>query len=180
MDGKDSKTGRFLPGNNYWQFRNKHGRDHKYTPAALWEEALEYFEWIENNPLKEEKVFHSQGLITKTNSNKMRAMTETSFCLFADIDRTTWNDYKHNSDFTHVTARISDIIRSQKFQGASADLLNPNIIARDLGLADKHEIESINQIDKVISEIIEVVSEYVPKDKIADCVARIGSVMDAQ
>jgi hypothetical protein len=30
----------------------------------------------------------------------------------------------------------------QKFSGAAAGLLNPNIIARDLGLADKSEIAS--------------------------------------
>lgn len=34
---------------------------------------------------------------------------------------------------------MEEIIRTQKFEGASADLLNPNIIARDLGLAEKQE-----------------------------------------
>ncbi len=38
------------------------------------------------------------------------------------------------------TTRVDEIIRTQKFQGASADLLNANIIARDLGLADKTEL----------------------------------------
>lgn len=33
--------------------------------------------------------------------------------------------------------RVEQIIRQQKFEGAAAELLNPNIIARDLGLADK-------------------------------------------
>lgn len=33
-----------------------------------------------------------------------------------------------------------EIIRRQKFEGAAADLFNPNIIARDLGLADKSEL----------------------------------------
>lgn len=33
-------------GNNYWEFRNKHGRNHKYTPDLLWDEAVKYFVWI--------------------------------------------------------------------------------------------------------------------------------------
>lgn len=35
---------------------------------------------------------------------------------------------------------INDAIRHQKFTGAAADLLNPMIISRDLGLADKSEL----------------------------------------
>ena len=35
---------------------------------------------------------------------------------------------------------MCEIIRTQKFAGAAADLLNANIIARDLGLADKNEV----------------------------------------
>jgi hypothetical protein len=43
-----------------------------------------------------------------------------------------------------VTTRVDEIIRTQKFQGAAADLLNPNIIARDLGLSEKSEITGAN------------------------------------
>ena len=38
-----------------------------------------------------------------------------------------------------VIEKIESIIRSQKFEGAAADLLNANIIARDLGLKDSSE-----------------------------------------
>jgi hypothetical protein len=38
--------------------------------------------------------------------------------------------------------RVEDAIFRQKFEGASADLLNANIIARDLGLADKKDLSS--------------------------------------
>jgi hypothetical protein len=129
-------------GNKYWEFREKHGRSHKYTPDELWNEALEYFEWVESNPLKEEKVFHAQGIITKAEVSKMRAMTVTGFCLFADIDPTTFENYRKTDDFIRITTRIDSIIKSQKFEGAAADLLNPNIIARDLGLKDKQDVES--------------------------------------
>lgn len=42
--------------------------------------------------------------------------------------------------FGSVTTRAEEIIRRQKFEGAAAEFLNANIIARDLGLADKSEL----------------------------------------
>lgn len=131
-------------GNKYWEFREKHGRDYKYTPEGLAEEAIQYFEWIEANPLKEEKGFAFQGVVKKESFDKMRAMTITGFCLFADICHVTWANYKANKDFVTVITRIEDIVYSQKFEGAAADLLNPNIIARDLGLVDKKEVEKVD------------------------------------
>lgn len=132
-------------GNQYWEFREKHGRNHKYTPEGLWKEAVDYFNWIEDNPLKEEKLFSFQGEVTKESADKMRAMTIMGFCLFADICEKTFANYRDNKDFIQVITRIEKVIYSQKFEGAAADLLNPNIIARDLGLKDKSEIRNINE-----------------------------------
>lgn len=70
----------------------------------------------------------------------MRAMTIDGLCIFLDIARDTWNNYRERQDFLAVCQRVEQIIRTQKFQGAAADLLNPSIIARDLGLADKSEL----------------------------------------
>jgi len=44
-------------------------------------------------------------------------------------------------DFLRVVRDIEQTIYNQKFTGASADLLNANIIARDLGLRDKQDLE---------------------------------------
>ncbi len=44
-----------------------------------------------------------------------------------------------SKDFSKVITRIREIIYNQKFTGAAAGFLNPNIIARDLGLVDKAE-----------------------------------------
>ncbi len=68
---------------------------------------------------------------------KMRAMTQAGLYLFLDIDRETFKNYNEREGFFAVTRQIEGTIRSQKFAGAAADLLNANIIARDLGLADK-------------------------------------------
>lgn len=69
----------------------------------------------------------------------MRAMTIGGLCLFLDIDRSTWADYRGKQGFSAIVTRAEETIRDQKFGGAAADLLNANIIARDLGLAERQE-----------------------------------------
>lgn len=66
------------------------GTDTEYTPLSLWEKALEYFRWVETNPLKEEKAFSSGKRISL---NKTRAMTTTGFCIFAHIGKAAFDMY---------------------------------------------------------------------------------------
>ena len=70
----------------------------------------------------------------------MRAMTIGGLCIFLDICEESWTNYRNKKDFLGVTKKVEQIIRNQKFTGAAAEQLNPNIIARDLGLADKSEL----------------------------------------
>lgn len=127
-------------GNEFWKMRSSHGRKPIFPdPDALWEACCEYFTWVEANPLKEAQAFAYQGVVTVHDLGKMRAMTIGGLCIFLDIDKDTWAEYGKRKDFTAVTTRVDEIIRTQKFEGASAGLLNPNIIARDLGLVDKLE-----------------------------------------
>lgn len=129
-------------GNQFWKARSKHGRDKIFASAdLLWESCCEYFEWVEENPLIEAKPFSFQGTSWLEHIPKMRAMTIGGLCTFLDIDETTWREWKKKDDFSPVVTRVERIIRDQKFSGAAAELLNPNIIARDLGLSDKSEFD---------------------------------------
>jgi len=125
-------------GNRFWEARSKHGRDKIFsTPEILWDAAVEYFEWVEENPLYEQKAWCHQGEVITEDMPKMRAMTFGGLCIFLDVDKKTWDMYKAREDFIPITNRISEVIRDQKFSGAAADLLNASIIARDLGLKDQ-------------------------------------------
>ena len=127
-------------GNQFWRVRSSHGRKPIFeTPEDLWNACEEYFEWVEENPLYEAKAFAYQGDVKIEKLPKMRAMTLEGLCIFLDIGRRTWDDYRARKDYSPVTTRVEDVMRSQKFAGAAAELLNPNIIARDLGLADKQD-----------------------------------------
>lgn len=128
-------------GNDFWKARSTHGRKPIFaTPDHLWTAAVEYFEWVDAHPLYEAKPFAYQGDVSIATIAKMRAMTITGLCIFLDISQQAWSEYKQRDGFGEITTRVDEIIRTQKFEGASADLLNANIIARDLGLADKSEL----------------------------------------
>ena len=143
-----------LKGNQFWKARASHGREAIFSdPEKMWEAAQEYFEWVEANPLKEQKVFNGKDGIVYADVSKMRAMTIDGLCLFMDIGTQTWRDYKSKEDFSGVTARIEKVIRDQKFSGASADLLNANIIARDLGLADKQQLDVNLSHEQALDEL---------------------------
>jgi len=134
-------------GNQFWKARTKHGRDKLFSSAdALWDACKEYFQWVEDNPLYEMKAFSFHGIVTQKPIPKMRAMTISGLCIFLDITTTTWYDWRNDKDFSDIITRVEEIIRTQKFEGASADLLNANIIARDLGLADKKEVKGTNEV----------------------------------
>jgi len=128
-------------GNQFWKARSSHGRQPIFaTPEHLWEACCEYFQWVEENPLWEDKIVSYQGVTTHEPVCKMRAMTIGGLCLFLDIAKPTWAEYGKKEGFSSVVTRAEETIRDQKFSGAAADLLNANIIARDLGLADKSEL----------------------------------------
>lgn len=126
-------------GNTYYQLvRNwKPGAERKYTPEALWEKAIAYFEWVEANPLKEQKAF-SSGLVLDV--DKQRAMTIQGFCVYANINPGTFYNYETNEAYFEIIARIRNVIYTQKFEGAAAGLLESNIISRELGLTDKKDV----------------------------------------
>lgn len=144
-------------GNQFWKLRSKHGRDKLFaSPELLWEAACEYFEWCEQHPLYESKAFAFQGDISQAELPKMRAMTLSQLCFYLNCSESYFRVFKAtlkdaDKDFLTVINDIETIIYNQKFQGASADLLNPNIIARDLGLADKQVTE--NKTDITITDI---------------------------
>lgn len=124
-------------GNKFWEARATSGRKPIFeSPEHLWDSAVEYFEWVESNPIWANKVTQYQGVPVDMPVAKMRAMTVGAMCIFLDITHQAWLNYCEREDFIEVTSKIKQIIYSQKLEGAAADELNANIIARELGLKD--------------------------------------------
>lgn len=132
-------------GNEYYKLRLKDGRNKKYTPDTLADIFDEYSDFVHHNPFEEEQLFHYQGQITSGNAHKMRPMTLEGFCNYANITLPTFRDYASQKDFSSVTTRIREIIETHQLEGAASGFLNPNIIARKLGLVDKSDVTTGGQ-----------------------------------
>lgn len=138
---RDSKAAQ----NNLWASLKNRGTEPSFeSPEELWEACVGYFEWVRDNPLCEKKYFTSQGELLEVDIPRMRAMTIHGLCLWLGISSSTWNRYV-KADYVpekmrRVAQRVNDIIYEQKFTGAAANMLNANIISRDLGLAEKREV----------------------------------------
>ncbi len=141
----------------YWNNKNPtRGRPREFkTPAALWKAAVEYFNWNEDNPMKEQKAFAYKGDITVVDVEKTRVMTLQRMCSFIGIHYSNYTrTYRKDDNFTDVCEEIDVIIRQQKFEGAASNIFNGNIIARDLGLIDKVDTTSNGETIKGSTTVV--------------------------
>ena len=143
-------------GNQYYKLRKIDGRLPDYTPEQLLEKWNEYVDWVFKNPLysvsvQKLKVARDQEEIKQVEVPVMRAFTIEGYCNFVDIVFQTFRNYElRGGEYLEVLTRIRQQIENMQFEGAAANLLNPSIIARKLGLADKTiEIKDIATIDDI-------------------------------
>lgn len=136
----DKQEKSYNVGNQFWKARSTHGRKPLWSNTDdLKDACYQWFQWVEDNPLTEYKVAQFQGEAVSMELPKMRAMTIGGLCIYLGMTFETWCQYKKKDGFSEVCAEVEQVIYNQKFVGASADLLNSSIIARDLGLADKRD-----------------------------------------
>ena len=110
---------------------------------------LGYFRYIEDSPLEEDSVFAYQGRTFHDRRAKMRAPTTAGLCAWLCISRETWTQWRGGSrrpEFQPVVEWVDQMMYDIKYTGASAGLLNPMIVARDLGLAEKQEVNAKTQV----------------------------------
>lgn len=147
-------------GNQYYLLRSKDGRDKKFaSPEDLANAINKYFEWCLSNPLIESQAV--KGRIVNEDGDvknyelakipKMRPFSLEGMCNFIDISLEGFYLYEKREDFVGVTKRARQIIENQQFEGASSGFLNPNIIARKLGLSDKKEVETSVKTAKYVN-----------------------------
>ncbi len=145
----------FSKGNQLWKLRNKHGRDKLFSsPELMWEAACEYFQWCIDNPLMESVLAKYKDHSEIQEVPRMRAFTIIGITHYLGCNKDYFTDFIDNInkkpkeqwteediDFSRVAMRIREVIYNQKFEGAAAGFLNATIISRDLGLADKSEVD---------------------------------------
>lgn len=133
-------------GNQWWKLRATHGRGLLFSsPTILWEGCCEYFEATDKRKwVKKDWVGKDANEVDRETDTPY---TMTGLYIFLDITPQTWKDYRGRQDFIEIVTRVEQIIFTQKFEGAAVGAYNANIIARDLGLADKKETTEVPKFD---------------------------------
>jgi hypothetical protein len=134
-------------GNQFWKQRSKHGRDKLFqTPDLLWQACCEYFEYTDTRKwIKKDWVGKDAMEVERETETPY---TYSGLCLYLNTNRGYFSDFKQtcSKDFSEIIMRVEDIMYTQKFEGASVGAFNQNIIARELGLADKIMTETFTVV----------------------------------
>ena len=139
-DGKDPITGKFTAGNRFW-LQSAAGAIRAFETAdQLRAACLDYFNWTHDNPLMAAELVKYEGQASVAVVPKMRAMTQEGLCMHIGVTSRSWRAWRTDRpDLQDVIEWAEAVIFRQKFEGAAAELLNPGIIARELGLADRQD-----------------------------------------
>lgn len=143
LAGRDPVTNKFLPGNQIWQLRKYVcGGDAKYSAEELLEKAAEYLQQLKDNPLVTvETKLGRDGEPVDYEIKHIRAPSLWGFYVHTFINSSMWVNYYKTCEATKKAADfIEDCFRSIKYEGGVANVFNPMLIARDLGLTEKSEV----------------------------------------
>lgn len=137
----------FQPGNELWKksIENRKKRSRLSDPETLVEILCEYFQWLVDNPINESKLVTYEGVSTLEDIPKMRSPTMPGLCAYLGIHRDTWGSWRRGQDrkeMSDVVEWAEQVMYEWKFTGAASGVLNPMMVSRDLGLADKQEVTS--------------------------------------
>lgn len=130
----------------YWDKRKKMGVPKKIeTPEKLWDLACDYFKKVDNAPgIKKEVLKGGTKAGQIIGVETMRPYTWeglTDYCFEKGVIQSL-EDYRYNtegrySEFKGIIRAINTVIFDRNFSGAAMEMLNPNLIARQLGMAEK-------------------------------------------
>ena len=156
---------KFVPGNQLWQLREKHGRDYLFkTPEALWEAACGYFQWCDEHPVI--KVVKGHRSLPVLALPKLRAYTLHGLYVYLGCGNKYFSHFESrlagktdavSEEYLRVISLIRDVIYEQKFTAAAAGELNPGLIARELSPAYKGDIAAKNgstQVEEKMEQVL--------------------------
>lgn len=123
----------------------KTGAPFKFTANELQEKFEDYKIWLSNQSYIKKIWDNKAGCEQKINLPK--PPTIQSFCLFVDINRTTYYDLINaesvniSEDLYNMITRINDWITDYQITGAMLNELNPLIVSRMNGLNDTVNVQ---------------------------------------
>lgn len=130
------------------------------SPEQLWDKAVEYFDWCDKNPLKQQVSHVKNGVQI---IEVRRCYSLEGFCDYTGIVPQTFYNYKDRDGFLEICTRISNRIDNDWLTFGMGGIYNASIAAMKLGLKAKTETENTNK-----SKITIVTSEADALNKLLD------------
>ena len=143
---------RFKHGNTKWTLKQMQGQPKVFEdPQLLLEAFEEYVEYVRETPWMRNELVKGgdmAGMVMEVPT--ARPITLEGFTDFVGLTHSWWrslrarlkkSDTEADRVYATVVEKIDKAIYNQKYEGAAVGAFNANIIARDLGLVDKKEIE---------------------------------------
>ena len=109
-------------------------RNRQITPEQLFDLAVKYFEWAEDNAIKAAETASFQGDVEESLVHKPRVFTYTGFKLFAGFSDAGLVKWRKEPDYCEVMEFVDSVISEQKFQLAANGIINASFIGKDLGI----------------------------------------------
>lgn len=152
------------------------------TPEKMWELFLEYVADVDDNPATKEEQARGGKLKIDLDSVEINDKVVfkvqrpyswvgfEAFLALKGVICSNLSEYKSNRKggyeaYSEVVACIDKIMYNQKFEGATMGHFNANLIARDLGLAEKREVAAKLEDDLDYSKLSDAALEEIAKLK---------------
>lgn len=134
------------------------------TPEQLWDRFTAY--QAEVTEVSKVVSVVAKGEIVSL--PKERPLTIIGFCVYANISKSTFYEYKDKAEFSDIHTRIREIIEADQTEGAMLDVYNPAVTSRLLGLVDKTDITSEGRAFGITDLTIKSISDKIDEAKKAE------------
>lgn len=133
---------------------------HSYTPEQIFDLAVRYFTWAEENALEAAETASFQGDVTESLVHKPRIFTLNGFRLYAGVSDSVIAKWRKEPGFSDVMEFVDTVVFEQKFQLAANNLINASFIGKEMGV-DKPATVNVEASATVESVTTDEVKEAV-------------------
>lgn len=156
---------------NHWQVIHNNRQVVSNTPESLWINAMAYFKWCDENPVKLNRpVMSGKAAGTEMQTSRKRAYTVKALCLHCNISEDYLRDLRESKDKSNgyfiVVEKILGVIWSQNLENAMVDEFNPGMTARLLNMEKEDagtKAITVNVVNENIPELAKSENEVLEK-----------------
>lgn len=119
---------------------------HPMTPETVFNLAVKYFSWAEDQAIKAIETASFQGVVTENLVHKPRVFTLNGFQLYCGVTSGAIQSWRASPGFSEVMEFIDSVITEQKYQLAASNLINAGFVGKDIGIDKAAEVNVQNNV----------------------------------